>query len=74
MGVAAVGGDIVVVVTAERKRADGDGFLSDIKVEESTDFAGAGVGLQSRLLKTADADHGAEELDLVISAQALIDG
>jgi hypothetical protein len=42
-------------------------------MEETTDLTGARVGFQGRLLEAADADHFAEELDLVISAKALID-
>ena len=57
VGVAAVGGDVVIVFPAERKRANGDGFLADVKVKEASHTSRFLVICERDLLETADANH-----------------
>lgn len=60
--VVAVRGDDWVVVVEGVDGADGEGFLADVEVTEAADF-GLLVGLGAAVLKLADEDHVAKELD-----------
>ena len=73
VGVTTIGGDHVIVRPHERGGADGDRFLANVEVKESTYFP-AIVLLEGGLLKTADTDHLPVVLDLVFSGQAFVDG
>ncbi len=70
--VIAVRGDHVVVGAHQRTATDGHGLLADIEVEKAADFLGL-IGAQAPLLKPADADHLAEELDAGLGGQVCID-
>ena len=68
MGVVAIGGDDVVVFAEEGDGADGDGFLSDVEVEETRHFA-ALVVLERNLFESPDAAHQSVEPDFVIGGE-----
>ena len=67
----AVGGDHMVVGAAQGDRADGDGFLTDVEMEEAAHFA-AVVVFQRGLLEPADAHHRAEQADFFIGGQCSV--
>src|SRR5262249_39913638 len=56
MAVLPIGRDRVVVWTHDGSRADRDGFLADVEVEEATDLPER-VALRRLLLEPADQDH-----------------
>ena len=68
VGVVAIGGDDVVVFAEERDGADGDGFLTDVEVEEAGHFA-ALVVLERNLFESPDAAHQSVEADFVIGGE-----
>lgn len=69
----AVGGDEMVVCAPEGNRADRDGFLPDVEVEETADFSGL-VVFQARLFESADPNHLREKLNFSLGAERLVDG
>jgi hypothetical protein len=73
MAMVAVGGDVMVIRTTERGGSHGDGFLTDVKMEESGHFT-AIVESQCLLFESADSDHLGEEFDLPLRCERLIDG
>jgi carotenoid cleavage dioxygenase-like enzyme len=73
MPVVAVGRDEVIVSPAKGNRADRDGFLADVEVEETTDLSSL-VVFQARLLESADPNHLREKFNFPLGAKRLVDG
>ena len=72
MAVVAVGGDGVVVLAHQREGADGDRFLSDVKMEKTAHFPLL-VKLEGGLLEASDAEHIGEEAELLLLGQVGVD-
>lgn len=68
----AVGGDGVVILAHEREGADGDGFLSDVKMEEPAHFPLL-VEFERGLLEAADAEHVGEEAEFLLGGEVGVD-
>ena len=68
----AVGGDDMIVVPQERYRPHCHRLLADIKMQKTAHFALV-VKLQGGLLETADADHLAQEADLLLETYVRVD-
>ncbi len=57
----------------EREGADGDGFLSDVKMQEAAHFPLL-VELERGLLEAADAEHVGEEAEFLLGGEVGVDG
>src|SRR5689334_16622981 len=68
-----VGSDHVIVLAHEGAAPDRDGFLADVKMEESANLLGL-VGTETAFLETPDPQHLAEELKLVVAGELRVDG
>ena len=58
----------MVIFSPEQDGSDGNGFLADIEVEESSHLALV-VKFESRLLEAADAQHLGQETDFLFRAE-----
>jgi hypothetical protein len=67
-----IGGDDVVVRPHEGTATDGDGFLADVKMEETADFFGL-ISAQTAFLETANADHLTIKLNALLGLEVGID-
>ena len=73
VGMAAVCGDVVVVLAAERKGSHGNGFLADVKMKEAAHAAGLLVIGEGDLLETSDPHHQGVESDFLLGSERLVD-
>ena len=73
MAVAAVSGDDVIVVAHQRAGAHRHRFLPNIKVKEAAHL-GAIVLFERLLLETPDAQHAAQQIQLLLFGKLGIDG
>ena len=73
VGVAAVGGDVVVMLSTERKRSYRHGFLANVEVEELPMRPGFWVVRQRHLLEAADRHH-LRVADFPLRGERLVDG
>jgi hypothetical protein len=73
MSMVAVGGDDMVVGAHDRTAAGGDGLLSDIQMEKTSDFARL-IRTEAAFFKTAYTDHEPIQPDSLVSAEGLVDG